>query len=413
MKSQEHIGVFHPGTQHSWQTAYAFQEVGALRWYATSVFYDPGKWPYRVESVMPGWLAHRIHNEFARRSWAALDVQKVRQLGVAEWIEAGLYRLRLRSAANAVNRMGNASFGAKIIKLIEKEPVSIIWGYGSSSLEVFRWAKKRGIRCILDQTIGHSKTENEIMREEKEKNSEYFLDSFQFFDEEWINRQNEGLALADRVIVGSEYCANTLVANGCERRKIVVVPYGYDEKYFPSIKPPRSPIKNRQTKLLFVGQLTPRKGIAYLLKAYSRIKSGKAELSLVGRLDMPDKVFRKSAGNAAYAGQVPRSELKKHFLQADLFVFPSLFEGGGIVLYEANGAGLGIIQTERCGDGVRKAESGIVLKEISVDSVQEAIEYAVSNPDWIESAQEYAWGSRRQRNWQEYRNTIRQELMPL
>src|SRR5258706_1618335 len=125
MKSQEHIGVFHPGTQHSWQTAYAFQEVGALRWYATSVFYDPGKWPYRVESVMPGWLAHRIHNEFARRSWAALDVQKVRQLGVAEWIEAGLYRIRVRSSVHAVNRIGKERLCAILSKLIVNEPASV------------------------------------------------------------------------------------------------------------------------------------------------------------------------------------------------------------------------------------------------------------------------------------------------
>ena len=43
------IGVFHPGTQHSWQTALAFQEAGMLGWYATSAFYDPARWPYRLE----------------------------------------------------------------------------------------------------------------------------------------------------------------------------------------------------------------------------------------------------------------------------------------------------------------------------------------------------------------------------
>jgi hypothetical protein len=37
------VGVFHPGTQHSWQTALAFQEAGTLAWFATSIFYDPAQ----------------------------------------------------------------------------------------------------------------------------------------------------------------------------------------------------------------------------------------------------------------------------------------------------------------------------------------------------------------------------------
>ena len=68
------IDVFHPGTQNSWQRACAFQESGQLAWYATSVFYDPGRWPYRMERYLPKAYAARIQREclehWQEASWA-------------------------------------------------------------------------------------------------------------------------------------------------------------------------------------------------------------------------------------------------------------------------------------------------------------------------------------------------------
>ena len=47
------VAVFHPGTQHSWQTAYALQQLDRLEWYATSIFYKPDSMPYLLERL-PG-----------------------------------------------------------------------------------------------------------------------------------------------------------------------------------------------------------------------------------------------------------------------------------------------------------------------------------------------------------------------
>jgi hypothetical protein len=61
------VGVFHPGSQHSLETALAFQESGELAWHATSAYYDPARWPYRIERLVPASLAARLNREFCRR----------------------------------------------------------------------------------------------------------------------------------------------------------------------------------------------------------------------------------------------------------------------------------------------------------------------------------------------------------
>ena len=149
------VGVFHPGTQHSWQTALAFQEAGDLAWYATSAFYDPARWPYKLERYVPRNMSERLGREFRRRHNPSLNTSKVRQFGLWEWSEVFLRRLGQQRLAEHCNEQGNQAFGRQLIQLIEREPVDLLWGFNSSSLEVFQWAKKRGIYCVLDQTIGH------------------------------------------------------------------------------------------------------------------------------------------------------------------------------------------------------------------------------------------------------------------
>ena len=93
-QSPMQIGVFHPGTQHSWQTALALQQLGRLEWYATSIFYQPDLWPYRLERLLPGRLGDRLHREFSRFSQPALDPRLVRTSGMAEGGLANITSMR-------------------------------------------------------------------------------------------------------------------------------------------------------------------------------------------------------------------------------------------------------------------------------------------------------------------------------
>jgi glycosyltransferase involved in cell wall biosynthesis len=402
------IGVFHPGTQHSWQTALAFQEGGALSWYATSAYYDPNRWPYRIESFVPKRYRARLHREFTRRYTPLLNPYHVRQFGWWEWIETAATRLKVRHLASSLNEIGNRRFGTDVIRLIEREPVDVVWGYNSSALEVFRWAKRRDIRCILDQTIGHPFAQNAIMSSEQARHPEFFVNEYIPFSPNVINRQNEEIALADQVIVGSTFCARTLIDNGCSDGKIQVVPYGYDETLAPTDRPVRPDLPSRPLKFLFAGTIGPRKGVQYLLPAFARLPKNAASLSLLGSLEIPEQTLKRFLDRVTYVPQVPRTEVMQYFLECDCFIFPSLFEGGGIVLYEARGAGLGIIQSDACGDGVVENRNGVILPSISEDTVLSAMEFVLNHRDQMRNWQHASWELRRERTWSQYREKIRQ-----
>jgi glycosyltransferase involved in cell wall biosynthesis len=335
-----------------------------------------------------------------------MDTTKVRQFGLWEWSEVLLRRLDQPRLSGFCNEQGNRAFCKETIKLIQREPVELVWGYNTSSLEVFQWAKKRGIRCVLDQTIGHPVAMNQVMLQEQVRHPEFFVSAFRPCDQAWIDRQNAEIAEADKVLVGSDFCARTMVENGCPPEKILVINYGFDETLFPKDRPPRASLENRAVQFLFAGEVGPRKGIAYLLQAFMNIPEDKAQLTLVGSLAIPPATFQGYADRVRHVQQVPRSEIPHFFAKADCFIFPSLFEGSAIVLNEAYGAGLGIVQTDRSGDGVRLGRNGRVLTEISVGSLTKALEQIVANPSVCESWQTASWADRETRTWANYRRNL-------
>jgi glycosyltransferase involved in cell wall biosynthesis len=197
-----------------------------------------------------------------------------------------------------------------------------------------------------------------------------------------------------------------MMENGCAPEKVLVINYGFDESLFPTQPPRRASVGNRPLQCLFVGEVGPRKGIAYLLPAIMQIPADQVQLTLVGGLAIPPATFKPYADRVRHVPQVPRSDGARFFAEADCFVFPSLFEGSAIVLYEACGAGLGILQTDRCGDGVRDGQNGLVLREITVHALTEALQQLVANPARSAEWQAASWAGRGERTWANYRRNV-------
>ena len=401
------IGVFHPGTQHSWQTALAFQESDQLEWYATSIFYDSNRWPFCLERYLPDNKAKKLHREFMRRYSPLLNSKKVRQFGLWEWFESSARRIKIVGLESWCNAKGNVAFGKAVINLIREKPVDVIWGYNTSSLEVFRWAKKQGILCVLDQTIGHPIAMNQVMLKEKEKHPEFFVKDYKPYSSKWLERQNDEILLADLVVVGSKFCAQTMIDNGCPVEKIRIIPYGYDETIFPQKQPIRTILENHPINFLFVGSVGPRKGIAYLLKVIERIAPNRASLTLLGCLNVPIKTFNRFAHRVTHINHVPRNDVIHYLEKADCLIFPSLFEGSALVLNEAIGAGLALIHSQSSGDGVCNGVNGILIKNISVDSLLDAAESIIEQRKLLVKMQQASWDMKTKRSWKVYRQALR------
>ncbi len=159
---------------------------------------------------------------------------------------------------------------------------------------------------------------------------------------------------ARRVIAVSESTKRDLVETyGISSAKIDVVHNGVDESFRP-LPADQVAAFRQQKKLpdrfaLFVGTLEPRKNIAGLLDAYAKLPEGRPPLVLVGGKGwFYDEIFGRVQAlglnnEVRFAGFVPTEELPFWFNAADLFVYPSLYEGFGLPPLEAMACGTAVI----------------------------------------------------------------------
>ena len=402
------VAVFHPGTQHSWQTAFALQQLGLLEWYATSIFYKPDEWPYALERVLPRRLAQRLHAEFRRFSHPGLDPALVRTGGMAEWAERLAARARLGRVSGWIDRLGNRRFVEQIAAEIRSQRPFALWGYNGSSLTSFALGKAEGRRCILDRTNGDFAVYNAMMAEIADTYGDWFSEGERAIPERVIADDRQEYALADAILVGSPFAANTIrqaVPDPQVQAKLQVLNYCYDEALFERLGPPEPTPRDRPVRFLFMGLVIPRKGIQHLLEAIARIAASAAELTVVGNLQIPREVFARYADRVTYRPTVARADVPAIMASHDVLVLPSYFEGAGIVLYEALAAGCGLIQSDRCAMAVTP-QTGILLDRLDSDAVHAAMMTAIEDRDRLNGWRAAAQAEARNYSFARYRQNI-------
>ena len=402
------VAVFHPGTQHSWQTAFALQQLGLLEWYATSIFYKPDEWPYALERVLPRRLAERLHSEFRRFSHPGLDPALVRTGGMAEWAERLAARAGLGRLSGWIDRLGNRRFVEQIAAEIRSKRPFALWGYNGSSLTSFALGKAEGRRCILDRTNGDFAVYNAMMAEIADTYGDWFSEAQRAIPERVIADDRQEYALADAILVGSPFAANTIrqaVPDPQVQAKLQVLNYCYDEALFERLGPPEPTPRDRPVRFLFMGLVIPRKGIQHLLEAIARIPASAAELTVVGNLQIPREVFARYADRVTYRPTVARADVPAIMASHDVLVLPSYFEGAGIVLYEALAAGCGLIQSDRCAMAVTP-QTGILLDRLDSDAVHAAMMTAIEDRDRLNGWRAAAQAEARNYSFARYRQNI-------
>ena len=377
-----------------------------LRWYATSYYYKTSAWPDRLVALLPSELRSRAEKELRRRRLDELDDRLVRRAWETEFLERPIGRFISRDIMRRLQAGRHARFPARLLRLFEREPVEVIWG-PQDCVEAFEKLKKHGVVCILDQAVGHFASLDRVLREEHERHPDFFGADQVGISGKALDRQRRATEVADLIVVGSEFAAQTMIDNSVDPRKLRIVPYGYDERRFPTEQPRRQPLNGRPTEFLFVGLVGARKGAAYMLEAFRGIDARRARLTLVGPLDLPSETFARYARDVNYVGSVTRAEVLDHMRRADCLILPSLFEGSALVLLEALAMGLPIIQTASSGLGAQEGVNGIVLKEVSADHVRSAAESVIACMERTRNWGDASWQMRADRTWANYRSAVR------
>jgi glycosyltransferase involved in cell wall biosynthesis len=172
------------------------------------------------------------------------------------------------------------------------------------------------------------------------------------------------VAVADVILVGSEFARQTFLMAGIAPERLLVATYGVDTELFAP--DPVSCSSNQAFTALFAGSIGQRKGISYLLDAWtiflaSRVRED-ARLLLAGSfVGDPTPVLRR-AELFEHLPHRPLAELPKIFQRASVFVLPSIVEGMPLVVLEAMASGVPCIVTPNGAAGVvRDGVDGFVV----------------------------------------------------
>ena len=392
----------HPGTQHSYEAALALQEAGLLRSYITGFYYKPESPLVRAMRLLPNGRGARLEGELLRRFKPGLVAENVRTFAALELIYVASTRLpALRRFSDALLRWRNERFDGWVARELSRaKPLAVVC-YDSGARRTFERAKSLGILCALDQSIGHIRTGLQLLREEAELHPD-FADSLPINVPEWLmERCSQEALLADCVLSPSDYVRQSLIENGVEPTRIATLPFGVDPERFQ----PRPERTEKTFRVLFVGQLSQRKGIKYLLEAFRDLRLPGAELVLLGSVCGSGKGLQRYRDVFHHVPNVPRSEVHHWFERADIFVYPSLHEGSALAIYEALACGLPVITTPNSGSVVQEGVQGYIVPIRDVKRLKEKILLLYENRELCQEmsrkarlrAEEFTWAAYRRR----------------
>jgi glycosyltransferase involved in cell wall biosynthesis len=277
---------------------------------------------------------------------------------------------------------------------------------GSYQVSHHAFARASGVK-VLNYPIGHHRFIQRFVAEERELEPSFATtlpdwSKAPAWQEPELNMECE---FADRILVGSTFAAMTFIEEGFPAEKMVIIPYGSDLERF---SPGQREMKQGETfRVLFVGSIVQRKGISYLLRAYQRFKGPNTELVLVGNYPDDSSPFSPFCEDFKHIPHVPQADLPKIYRSADVFVFPSLLEGMGLVVLEAMASGLPVITTPNGpGDLVRDGVDGFIVPIRDVDAIVEKLEYLRAHSEERLRMGQNARERAKMFTWEHYRTKV-------
>lgn len=165
-----------------------------------------------------------------------------------------------------------------------------------------------------------------------------------------VEKELAEYAESDAVVVPSRFVRRTFVEHGVPASKITVNPYGVSLATFGRDQVVRD---DDEFRVAFVGQISLRKGVPYLLEAFRRVRHPKKRLTLIGvvQRDMAGLMDRFPLDGVEFAGRATRAEIRRALNRSDAFCIASIEEGMAVVSGEALACGLPVVATENSGAG--------------------------------------------------------------
>ena len=145
--------------------------------------------------------------------------------------------------------------------------------------------------------------------------------------------------------------------------------------------------------ILYVGRIQARKNLARLVQAYARVRKqgSTATLVIVGKKDWQSELVLKTIqelgleSSVLFPGFVPFEDLPLFYNSAEVFVFPSVFEGFGLPVIESMASGVATITSRGSSLQEVAGDGALLIDPSDTDSMAAALEKVLSDRELRES----------------------------
>jgi len=244
---------------------------------------------------------------------------------------------------------------------------------GTRTHEIVR--RSYGAISICDRPCAHILYQEQILREEYERQGRYFRS----IDPYVKRRELEEYEMCDLITVPSTFAYRSFIGLGVPSSKLIVNPLGADLHTFRPI-----PKEDDIFRVVYTGAVSFQKGIPYLLQALCELRLAKFEIWLIGYVrDEMKSLLGRYDGRFRYLGVIDRHQLHRFYSQGSVFVLASVHDGFGMVQAEAMACGLPVIATTNTGapDLFTDGEEGFIVPVRNPEAIREKVLLLYENPE--------------------------------
>ncbi len=364
------ILISNPSKQYSHQTVKALMQKHTVI-FATSFWHKPQNVIGKILRLFP-----LLRKELDKKTDSSIPVEYV----YTHW-SGILYKFFGRFLIKDVEQwsfMEDRIHDQWVSRKIRKWQPQLVIGYEKSCLKTFTVARSLGITTLLDVAQVHTGF-IEMLR-----NRYSFFKTISgtesLFQKIHLRKKQE-YDLANHIMVLSSFAQQTFINNGIEAHKISKVHLGFNPNQF-QIKNFLISSEDAPLRLIFVGIVTLRKGIALLVEVMQELLPFPIELLIVGpRGDASYLVNTKSEyRNIKYLEYLSHNDLVKALQESDVLVMPSYLDSWAAVVVEAMACGLPVIVSDNTGaKDIVNDSNGIIISTGNKEQLKQAVLFYFNN----------------------------------
>jgi glycosyltransferase involved in cell wall biosynthesis len=371
---------------HYHHLAEAFDKAGALDRYVTVL----SQMEENDSPFVPSKIKRKMMNRRLR-----LASNKVKQLVLPEGLQKIPPKLGFYSNESGAY-INNYLFDYFASRAIPES--SVVHFVNSIGLITARRAKEEwGATLVCDSRQDHPLFQAEVLDDEARRMG---LKTSCIPNLSYRDKMLRELELADHIVVPSTHTKGTFIGRGFDDKKVHVLGYGIETQLFQPVRNPDGVFR-----VLYTGQIAYRKGVQYLLEAFSRLGLRNAELVLVGGIDPAFKpVLARYDGHFTHIDKLARVDLQKEYARSSVYVLPSLGDSFALTVLEALASGVPVIISESTGarDIVEDGEHGFVVPVRDVDAIAQALLKCYESPELLAKLGENAAVLGQAQTWEKY-----------